>query len=301
MRRRTGRMAAVAVILIYGVVGCGAPQGHEASAPYLPPVPPPRPGTALPLDAYQPSPDQQARSDRAQATLERVCLARFGLRWEGPEKTALEFGPRAIASERADRFGVVDQDEAARYGYRPPPWSTRNPQVRAALTGHHHSPPPEVEKVLYGLTPEHEGRRVPDGGCRAEAAKELMRGAPPADRSLPLRLAQQVAASRARDPRLAQALRAWNTCMARLGHPYASPAAAAQDRRWKHDAPPTEAERNVARADVRCRHETRYLPTLIAVTAKHQRELITRHALELGRLKRLEDIRARNVAAVLSA
>ncbi|MFJ9214318.1 hypothetical protein [Streptomyces sp. NPDC102264] len=267
----------------------------------MPPVPPPRPGTALPLDRYRLSPDEQARSDRAQATLERACLTRFGLRWEGPGESALEIGPRSISSERAARFGVVDRDQAARHGYHAPPWSTRNPRVRALLAKYHHDTPPDVEKALYGLAPEYGGRRVPEGGCRAEAARQLMAGVPQADRSLPNRLAEQAVAASAQDPRLAAVLRAWTSCMERAGHRYTSPETAAHDPRWKDEKPPTEAERSVALADVRCQEEIRYLPTLIDVTAQHQRELIGRHATELGRLKRLEETRARNVAEALSA
>ncbi|MGW0791211.1 hypothetical protein ACWD04_23950 [Streptomyces sp. NPDC002911] len=264
-------------------------------------MPSPRPGTALPLDGYRLSPDEQARSDRAQATLERSCVTGFGLRWEGPEESALEFGSRSIASERTARFGVVDRDQASRYGYQPPPWSTRNPLVRTALTEHHHDIPPEVEKVLYGLTPKHGGRSVPEHGCRSEAARRLMTGVPQLDRSLPARLEEQAVAAGAEDPRLAAVLRAWASCMEGAGHRYASPETAAHDPRWRGDGTPTEEERAVAVADVRCQDETRYLPTLVDVTAERQRELIDRHATELGRLKHLEKIRARNVAEALTA
>ncbi|OJF10570.1 hypothetical protein BG844_31320 [Couchioplanes caeruleus subsp. caeruleus] len=253
------------------------------------------------MDGYRPSPDEQARSDRAQATLERACLTRFGLRWEGPGESALDFGSRSIASERAARFGVVDEDQAARHGYQAPPWSARDPGVRAALTEHHHDTPTELNKVLYGLASQYGGQRVPTGGCRAEAAARLMKGEPSVDRSLPARLEQQAVAASVQDPRLAAVLRAWASCMERAGHRYASPKAAADDPRWKGASTSTEAERAVALADVRCQNKTRYLPTLIDVTAEHQRELISRHATELSRLKRLENTRARNVAEALSA
>lgn len=289
------------MFLVCLVGGCGTQQASGDSPRSLPPVPPPRTGIALPLDGYRPSPDEQARSDRAQATLERACLAHFGLDWEGPEESALEFGSRSIASERVARFGVVDRDQAARHGYQPPPWSTRNPRVRAALAQHHHDTPPEVKKVLYGLAPEYGGRRVPTGGCRAKAARQLMRGVPQADRSLPARLEKQAMAASAQDPRLAAVGRAWTSCMERAGHRYASPETAAHEPRWRDNGVPTEEERAVAVADVRCQEETRYLPTLVNVTAERQRELIGRHATELGRLKRLMEIRARNVAEALSA
>ncbi|MEV1111475.1 hypothetical protein AB0I95_22995 [Micromonospora sp. NPDC049751] len=301
MRRISVGVAGTAVILLCLVAGCGTQQKPAAAPRSLPAIPPPRPGTALPLDEYLPSPDEQARSDRAQAALERTCLIQFGLRWEGPDESELDFGQRSIASERAARFGVVDEDQAAQRGYQAPPWSTHDPEVRAALTEHHHDTPSELNEVLYGLASQYGGKRVPTGGCRAEAAARLMTGAPRADRNLPIQLEQQAAAASTRDPRLAAAIAAWASCMELAGHRYASPRTAANDPRWTGTGTPTEAERAVALADVRCQNKTGYLPTLIDVTAEHQRELISRHATELGRLKHSEDTRARNVAEALSA
>ncbi|WP_203723872.1 hypothetical protein [Actinoplanes teichomyceticus] len=212
----------------------------------------------------------------------------------------MDFGSRSIASKRAARLGVVDEGQAAQYGYHAPPWSTGHPGVRAAVAEHHHDTPAELNKVLYGLASQYGGQRVPTGGCRAEAAARLMKGVPRVDRGLPGRLEQQAAAASAKDPRLAAALRAWASCMERAGYRYASPKAAADDPRWEDASTATEEERAVALADVRCQNETRYLTTLIDVTAEHQRELISRHATELGRLKSFENTRARNVAEALS-
>ncbi|MER6105096.1 hypothetical protein ABT115_22940 [Streptomyces sp. NPDC001832] len=256
-------------------------------------------GNSLPLDLYAPSPKEQARSDRAQEALERACLARYGLRWNGPGKTALETGRRMVLSKQAARFGVVDASQAARYGYHAPAWSTYNPHVSDVLD-QHASIPPDVEKVLYGEVANFGDKPVPRNGCRAQAAERLVRGAPHADRELPDRLADRAAVASAEDPRLSTVLSAWRTCMTRAGYHYASPYAAAHDPRWKREGAPTEKELTVAVADVRCQNQVRYLPTLVDVTSRHQRELISRHTTELGRLKRLKDIRAQNVAEALA-
>ncbi|GGV73173.1 hypothetical protein GCM10010294_34980 [Streptomyces griseoloalbus] len=287
--------------------GCSTPSGAGnaepgtgSTRPSLAPLPPPEPGISLPLDSYVPSPEEQGRSDRAQAALERACLARFGLRWEGPGRTALETGRRMALSRQAARFGVTDPEHAERYGYHAPPWSTYDPRVGELLDQHQHVTP-DVRKVLYGTATEAGGRPVPRNGCRAEAARRLARGAPPADRNLPGRLAEQAAAAALEDPRLSAVVGAWRSCVTGAGLRYASPQDAAGDPRWKRDRTPTEEEVSVAVADVRCQNEVRYLPTLVTVTAGKQRELISRHALELGRLERLKDVRAENVAEALAA
>ncbi|CAL9362026.1 hypothetical protein SUDANB15_00674 [Streptomyces sp. enrichment culture] len=307
MMRRIGRAVGAAVFLVCCAGGCSTEPGAGSAEPgagssrHSPaPLPPTEPGIGLPLDAYETSPEEQGRSDRAQAALERACLARFGLRWEGPGRTALETGRRMALSRQAARLGVVDPEHAERHGYHPPPWSTYDPRV-AALLDQHRDIPPAVRKVLHGLVTEAGGRPVPRNGCRGEAARRLVRGAPSADRNLPGRLAEQAAAASLRDPRLSAVLRDWRSCMAGAGRRYDSPQAAAHDPRWKRDRDPTEEEIAVAVADVRCQGKVRYLPTLVDVTAGHQRELISRHATGLGRLKRLKDVRAENVAEALAA
>lgn len=305
--RRIGRAVGAAVLLVCCAGGCStqpgagsAEPGADGTGPSLAPLPANQPRDSLPLDAYVPSPEEQARSDRAQVALGRACLARYGLRWEGPGETALETGRRMALSRQAARWGTVDLRQAARYGYHAPPWSTYNPQV-GALLDQHADLPADVEKVLYGLVGTFEDKAVPQNGCRAEAAARLLRGAPRADGNLPDWLARQAADASAEDPRLSTVLGAWRACMTRAGHPYASPHAAAHDPRWKRVWTPTEKELTVAVADVRCQNEVRYLPALVDVTSRHQRELISRYTTELGRLKRLKDVRARNVAEALAA
>ncbi|MFI8185217.1 hypothetical protein ACIF70_32500 [Actinacidiphila glaucinigra] len=297
--RRISWAAGVAAVLVCAG-GCGAQQGSGNAEQPLDPVPVSATEPALPLDSYMPSPDEQARSDRAQAVLERACLARFGLRWDGPGESALDIGRRMAASRQAERFGVVDPEQASRYGYQVPSWSTHNPRVGAILAARHVDVPPDVEKVLYGMTPEFGGERVPKDGCRAEAAGRLGRGAPEADRNLPARLAVQAVASTAEDPRLKPVLRAWKSCMERAGHDYASPKAASQDPLWKHHQAPSKTELTVAATDIRCQHEARYLPTLVTVTAQHQRRLMGPHTAELDRLQDQQEIRAENVTEALS-
>ncbi|MFI6284335.1 hypothetical protein ACIBCM_06165 [Streptomyces sp. NPDC051018] len=304
--RHGSRAAGAATLLVLLLAGCGSGPGTgqpgEGSAPAtLAPAPPTRPGNALPLDAYLPSPEEQARSDRAQATLERACLTRYGLRWEGPDALALETGGRMVLSERATRFGVVDPRQAERYGYHAPDWSTHNPRVRKLLA-RHADVPRDVEKVLHGTATEFADKPVPRNGCRSEAAGRLAAGAPQADRNLPGRLADEATAASARDPRLTAVLKEWRTCMTGAGHRhgYTSPYAAAHDARWQRDEAPGERELAVAAADVRCQRQAGYLPVLVEVTSRYQRDLISRHTTELGRLKRLKDVRARNVAEALS-
>jgi hypothetical protein len=289
--------AVLAVLLTSCVAGCAA-RPEPARAPAE--APPPEPGTVLPLDGYRSSPEEQERSDRAQLALERRCLDRFGLQWVGPGQQVLQAGRRIAESTRAERFGLVDAEQAASYGYHPPPWSLHSEAaVRSSASDHDEEAPADVRQVLYGQAQSVNGVPVPAGGCRAEAAHRLTEGTDGrADLSLLTSLPARADREAAKDARAAELVGRWNACLRRAGYDYASPAAASQDARWS-GRQATAVEIAVATADVRCKDEVDYLPALVQVTAEHQRLLIAEHAAALDQLTRLKEIRASNVARVL--
>ncbi|MFF0741340.1 hypothetical protein ACFYVL_13165 [Streptomyces sp. NPDC004111] len=301
-------MAPVVAVLCavgLGVVGCTAQRdadggaGLKAAAAQQPPAP--SPALALPLDAYGMSPSEQERSDRAQAATERACLKRFGLDWEGPGEEVLREGARLIAGASAERLGLIDEEQARTRGYHPPAWSVRGGrgQEQAGHSGQH-EPRDAAKDVLFGLKPQYQGKPVPAQGCRAEAARTLDGPGVRADEP---QLIAEVTAKAGRavsaDPRTAAAIKKWSDCLARAGHRYATPRAAALDRRWANADEVTEAETTTAVADVRCKRSTGYVRVLIAVTADHQRRLIAEQAADFSRLKRLKEQRAANIARAL--
>ncbi len=257
----------------------------------------------MPLDAYTLSPEAQERSDRAQAALEQACLHRFGLRWPGPDEHALLAGKRLSASRLATRFGLIDADQAERYGYHAPPWSLHNTEFQRAMatTDRVHASG-DVEKVLHGLVRDWKGSAVPEGGCRGEAFRTLAPDVKQANyRDLPRRLTAQAAKEAAEDPQVIAKSRQWASCMSRAGHRYASPTAAARDPRWARSREPGGRETAVAEADVRCKKVAGYLATLLETTARRQRLLIDQHSHELGLLKQYQAERAANVNKALAA
>jgi hypothetical protein len=237
----------IGLAAVFGMVtGCAAAtQPHEHGI-HLPPS-----GRgmsiALPLDAYSPTPEEQERADRAQAALERDCLSRFGLTWSGPDEATPLQGRAILAAQRAERFGLVDADTAARYGYHSPPWSPKAPQGKAE---HHEpaQPPAQVTTVLFGQASEFGGKPVPAGGCRGESFRRLSTDAQQQeltatiDAALLPRLVLESSQRVAGDARISALSRAWSSCMARDGRRFATPQEAVQDKRWSTGDKPAAEE-----------------------------------------------------------
>jgi hypothetical protein len=297
---RIGRWATATAFVAVCATGCTGGSAETGAPLRLPPENQVS-SAALPLDEYSPTPAEQKRSDHAQAALERACVTGFGVRWAGPSETDLTVGSAMIAARRADRFGLVDPEQAGRYGYHPPPWSTDAVGAAQQAAGDHDTPPDTVADVLFGRVPTVRGRTVPSGGCRGEASRQLSAGADVRSGSSVVSRLEQEATTRAgADPRVKALLNAWRSCMERAGYHYPNPASAARDKRWQARKL-TNTELATARTDVRCKTDIGYLATMTAVTAEHQRALIAEHADELGRVKRSFATRARNAAAALAA
>jgi hypothetical protein len=259
--------------------------GHGPGAPHLP------------------TPDEQLIADRAQNILERECLNRLGVPWSGADEEELRTGSMLMVSKLTERFGLVDEEQAARYGYHPPPWTTLG-QAAAKDRGpdHHDDIPDEVAPALFGQAATVNGRPVPKGGCRGEANRQLLGGATWAgDPLLVTKLENEATTRASNDARTADARIGWSACMKRAGHTYDTPGQAMRDQRWANSRQPTETELGVAVADTRCKRESGYLRALLAATTQHQQTLVADHAKELGALKRLRKIHSRNAARVLAS
>lgn len=254
----------------------------------------------LPLDRYSPTPEEQLRSDRAQARLERVCLAGFGLPWSGPDPADVLAGKGIRAAWLVERFGLVDAAQARRYGYHRPPWSSRVSPVEAVSGRHRDEPPAEVAKVLSGAAGRFNGKPVPPDGCRGAAFRRLSKGADTGlSVGLVTRLEQQAATRANGDERLTALFADWATCMRTAGFHYPTPGAAARDARWR-GGELTSEEIGVAEADVACKERIGFVRTTAAVTAEYQRRAIADHATQLRRVKRSLAARAENVSVALA-
>lgn len=239
---------------------------------------------ALPLDAYLPSVEQREVLNRAYGLLEQDCMRRLGFTsWQPPD-------PRPPDNARVFAFGIVDQQQAARYGYHDPHtadlrrlWSQQSSispaqraQQRAELAG-------ETGDSAFGALP---GKQVPPGGCSGEAERKLREGAPPHDANLYGELVAEANQRTVADPRVRAVTDAWSRCMKRAGFDYKSPAelAGPEGNRWPTPEP-LPVEIATAKADVACKQQTNLPRAWLDVAAGYQRQLIEQQQLALEQLK----------------
>ena len=239
---------------------------------------------ALPLDAYLPSAEQQEALNRAHGLLERDCMRRLGFTsWQPPD-------PRPPGGARLFAFGIVDEQQAARYGYHDPHtadlrrmWvqqsrisAAQRAQQRAELAG-------ETGDSAFGTLP---GKQVPPGGCSGEADRRLREGAPPRDTDLYGELVAEANQRTVSDRRVRAVTEAWSQCMKRNGFEYKSPAelAGPEGNRWPTPEP-LPVEIATAKADVACKQRTDLPRVWLDVLTGYQRQLIEERQLALEQLK----------------
>jgi hypothetical protein len=122
----------------------------------------------LPFDSYFMSTPQANQFDRAAQILARDCMKRFGFDWR-IRVTAV----KVEVAPKAGRYGLIDADAAATYGYHATP--------DEADTGGDAGVKPDAATamVYFGNGPStYAGQTVPKGGCLGEARSKLAEGAP---------------------------------------------------------------------------------------------------------------------------
>ena len=250
---------------------------------------------SLPLDAYIETEQQVAAVSRAEDLLVQSCMRRFGFRWTLVEPVPPPFG----GNNR--RYGVIDEAEAAQYGYHLPD-SERERRRRAE----------EARRARGDLTAAafavwsgkgqraYDGQEIPQGGCIGEARRQLNDQVDNRVLELPFQLADEAKERSEADSRVRRAFEQWSACMRRAGFRYQDPWEANDDPAWQEHAQATEREIATAVADVRCKQETNLVGIWMAVEAAYQQRLIERHAEALADVKRLIETRARNAARVLA-
>lgn len=227
----------------------------------------------MPIDAYWVSAEQQNLVLRAENEAMVACMARFGLEWDV-----------AIQEVEVDGFaydglfGVTNLAEVKKYGYHAPDsGGERNPDGSMSDPVKEANTVPiteEEDAVSSGLTElsEVNGRKIPPGGCIAEARSEVGTQNDPV-----LELSEATigygAEQADKDPRVLKGFAQWSKCMARSGYTYAEPRDANNDPSWS--TPEASArEISVAVADVTCQQKSNLLGLRVAVAAAWQREYI---------------------------
>ncbi|MFJ5776316.1 hypothetical protein [Streptomyces sp. NPDC093094] len=231
---------------------------------------------------------------------------------------------RSLRSTVPDRsYGVMSDEQARRYGYhmapdldpRVPansrkdtdlvaseePGTAEDRQVRNLLLygigsdrvteddvrrGEGTQPPREAEVIG-----EYRDRPVREGGCYEEARSTVI-GDGGSERN-PVAMDIYISAFREaeRDPEVREVVRKWSACMAREGHAYDSPLEAGTDLPTAQAPAADGREKEVARTDMACKHDTGLIRVWSAAEARHERTAMARHkddiAAETARKKRM--------------
>jgi hypothetical protein len=289
-RRSVSRSAAGIGLTLLLASGCDSPQGGAVAGPEATGASAsPPPAVVYPLDAYRQRPEDRETIRSAGYGIFARCMSRFGLAVPPPSSGGRGSGPVA-----PERFGLTDEGHAARFGYHPAPASVVRPAPPALSVA--------AEAVAEGTgTGYHGGKRVPRGGCSAEARRVLNRGtSAPADPALADRLDLEAHRTMRTDGRVLRVFGEWRGCMSRAGHAYADPFEANNDPLFR-TAQPSRREIAVAVADVRCKRAVDLVPVLSAVEIEHQARLVAANRSALERIRAVDDVVARNAARELAA
>lgn len=272
-------------ILLFGLSGCGNEQ--QQSVPVKESS-----GYDFPLDAFYPLKDQELAMQRAQGVLTARCMLRFGYRYQPPEPVAGD-----IRATRERTFGLVDEAEAARYGYTGPPIPAGSERPDSKL--------PDAEyTMLTGIEfssgePEPAGGKVPKDGCSGEASRQLAAGAQGFGSDALDELTMHTYHQAEADARVKAKFGEWSACMKAKGFTYADPWAPNDSPKWV-PGKPTALEKRTAVADVQCKHSTGLVDTWHDVMVEYQRKAIEQNAVQLDRLTKSTAAKVANAKRVLA-
>ncbi|WP_326658694.1 hypothetical protein [Streptomyces sp. NBC_00385] len=304
----------VAVLLAACSSSADTGQGDETSEPEISATPPMSGtvGLELPLDTYDVTREEANALQEGQGVLISRCMERFGFRYSLPPR------PAATATREANAliFGVVDENEVARYGYSAPEDaqpSRRTPQnltpsEELALNGAPDLKPPDMPKsqaeaVKDGGGKERiNGKAVPVGGCGREAFLKLYAPEPNAVDAMYVFNLKAQAESRAREDSRTKAVnKHWSDCMARSGHTATDPMNATTELGIADDALASPAAITAAKADVGCKKEVNLVGIYFAVQSAYQNRLIDKNAETLDLAKKQLTDRLKLAASLISA
>ncbi|MFF3461333.1 hypothetical protein [Streptomyces sp. NPDC002619] len=213
----------------------------------------------LPIARYEYSAGQERLINAAKDALTRRCMRRFGLGY------ALARSASADPSETPDRrYGISDPGQAAAYGYHLPP-STASVPVPSTDRSY---------PVLYGTVSVLSGKKVPEGGCSADAVRVWEKKRPRTEASDAARNVSVRSFEEAQsDPSVIKATKDWSICMKEKGFTYSSPLAPPGE--YPLSSPTaSEKERRTAMADVACKEKSHLLNIWFDAESDLQNRLI---------------------------
>ncbi|MFI0715007.1 hypothetical protein ACH4SK_31150 [Streptomyces inhibens] len=219
----SSRSALAALALLVLATGCSSATAEpssrkEADVPVVSSVGKEARRLVLPFDAYAISTPQIHTIESAEDLLIRDCMREHGRGWKAlPRPSGVDWDP----SNRR-RYGLIESEIAARFGYHLPPAPQELTRREAAWDARKKLPEQE-QLAVFG--------KKGGGGCWKQAHESLLRGIPQSDQSLfNRRIGEEFDASR-RDSEVVRVVRNWSACMKEKGFRYSAPLTAAGDAR----------------------------------------------------------------------
>ncbi|MFI1679692.1 hypothetical protein [Streptomyces sp. NPDC020607] len=312
MKVRWGVLALVGAVL----AGCGGGSGTEADDP-SPPGYAREPGVPrvkneadipeLPLARYEFSVDDSKRLSEARNRLQRQCMRSFGFKdfpldpdtWGGI-RMASHYESTLVA---VSPYGTLDLEHARRWGYGFDADPARAERQKAEFLPKGRKVTRREEPVLNGPDAGEgdrsavKGRKIPKGGCSAEAERrtEAAVADPTRMRDYVPQRTEEIGKAVARDERVRRAFRDWSRCVADRGFKrYGSPARAFTDKAWRKglengNTRRTERELATAVADVECNRGLNVTGVWWAVTAEKQRDDLRRNKSRYEAVRKDQD------------
>ncbi len=239
-----------------------------------------------PLDAYRNEAERSGLIEWAWNKAVQHCLTRFGfdiaIGLQQPEP------PRSAES----RYGMVNAEKAATHGYTGAPIAEPQPMTLSERI------PAQAVAIFDGsASGEHNGEPVPQGGCRAEAARQII---PTANPYFAQELEKTAGQRAAKDERLLGYVQKWSDCMALAGFRYHFPSEPYQAwiGRAQPGKVPAPEEIATAVADVKCKVDTDFLRNWVAIEVAYQHQIIEEKSAALADHVKAMTLAGQRAAAV---
>lgn len=263
----------------------------------------------LPIEAYLPSGEQLRAYATAQQILVNQCLAEFGFE---PDRLpgAFNADDELATSFTSGRYFISNLENAQSYGYHTsltPAFVRAEERRQQRLAEAEASRPDERTAAARALVTmgvdirtgepaadlSLDGGVIPEGGCFAEANRDLAGGDHGLGRAdLPNQLQFDAWEQSRSDPRVVRVFADWSACMAGQGFSYVDPIEANNAAEWSADAP-SARELTTATADVTCKQQHNVVGVWHGVEVEIQNQMIEANAAELTEVAdQLDDVLA---------
>ncbi|MFD6888231.1 hypothetical protein [Streptomyces sp. NPDC059957] len=239
----------------------------------------------LPVSAYLFTPEQQAQVDSAHATLAADCMKRFGFDW--PVKKA---EPSKVVIRR---YGVVSEKIAAEHGYHVIPSADDREHAEGAVSSGTKLPPEAylvygAKGAKTGAGGSYQGKDIPEGGCVGEAGRKLGldKVQDPSKGKIGLLSIDYSSFGKAQEtPEFKKAQDAWAACMKTSGYQHTAFLQPTEKYAVQGNSASPE-EKTVAKADVKCKQETKLATVLLRAETEIQNDYIEQNAAGFAEIKK---------------